>query len=123
MSADIHTVHVPPVPDATAAEPVEEPPAPEAASRKARTAAVLATPVEPLLIPFADVPAALAFSRAHLARLRVAGKFGPAVLRSGRKLLVRRDELERWIQAGMPDAATWRAMEAAAGRRAARVVG
>ena len=79
--------------------------------------------IESLLIPWTDLPTALAVSRAHLARLRAAGKFGPAVLRSGRKLLVRRDELERWVAAGMPDSATWRAMEAASGRRTTRIVG
>jgi hypothetical protein len=70
-----------------------------------------------LLIAWSDLPPVLALSRAHLARLRASGKFGPAVLRSGRKLLVRRDELERWIQAGMPDSRAWLAMEAAARRR------
>jgi hypothetical protein len=78
--------------------------------------------ITPLLIPLIDVPRVLAFSRAHLARLRAAGKFGPTVLRSGRKLLVRREELERWVAAGMPDAANWRAMEAATARRTAYVV-
>ena len=77
---------------------------------------------EPLLIPLTDVPPVLAISRAHLARLRVANKFGPAVLRSGRKLLVRRSELIEWVNAGMPDRALWLAMQAAAGRRSARVV-
>jgi hypothetical protein len=76
-----------------------------------------------LLVAWTAVPTLLAMSRAHLARLRVAGKFGPAVLRCGRKLLVRRAELARWVDAGMPDAATWRAMEAAAGRRTVRAVG
>lgn len=81
-------------------------------------------PVEsPLLIPLTDVPRVLSISRAHLARLRSAGRFAPAVLRLGRKLLVRRDELERWIASGMVDTATWRALEAASGRRSARVVG
>jgi hypothetical protein len=70
----------------------------------------------PLLIPWNDVPHVLSVSRAHLARLRVAGKFGPTVLRSGRKLLVRREELERWVSAGMPDARTWVAMEASGKR-------
>ena len=76
-------------------------------------------PSEPLLIPWNDVPRVLSISRAHLARLRVAGKFGPTILRSGRKLLVRREELERWVNANMPDARTWLAMEASAGRRRA----
>ena len=70
----------------------------------------------PLLIPWNDVPNALSISRAHLARMRVAGKFGPTVLRAGRKLLVRREELESWVSADMPDARTWSAIQAS-GRR------
>ena len=71
----------------------------------------------PLLIPWTDLPTILAMSRAHLARLRVAGKFGPKIHRSGRKLLVIRAELERWVIAGMPDACEWAAIQASAGRR------
>jgi hypothetical protein len=78
--------------------------------------------VAPLLIPLTDVPAALSISRAHLARLRVAGKFGPVVLRSGRKLLVRVDELRRWVDAGMQPANVWRAMEEQEQRRRMRAV-
>lgn len=73
----------------------------------------------PLLIPWNDVPRALSISRAHLARMRVAGKFGPTVLRAGRKLLIRADELRRWVDANMPDRPTWIAMEAT-GRRHTR---
>ena len=72
---------------------------------------------EPLLIPWNDVPRVLSISRAHLARLRVADKFGPTVLRAGRKLLVRRAELAEWVAAGMPAANEWAAMTASAGRR------
>lgn len=71
----------------------------------------------PLLTPWNDVPRVLSISRAHLARMRAAGKFGPAVLKAGRKLLVRREELSRWVLANMPDAATWAAIQATAGRR------
>jgi hypothetical protein len=71
----------------------------------------------PLLIPLAKVPPILGFSRAHLARLRVRGAFGPEVLRAGRKLLVRADELRRWVNANMPDRRAWLAMEAAGRRR------
>ncbi len=72
---------------------------------------------EPLLLPLAHVPATLGISRPHLARLRVRGAFGPAVLRLGRRLLVRRAELQAWVQAGMPPANEWAACIAAAGRR------
>jgi hypothetical protein len=69
-------------------------------------------PVEALLIPLADVPPILAISRAHLARLRAGAKFGPTVLKCGRKLLVRRAELGDWVNANMPDRRTWEAMQA-----------
>ena len=75
------------------------------------------TPSEPLLTPLNDVPRILAFGRSHLYSLIAAGKFGPDVLRAGRKRLVRLDELRRWVDAGMPDSATWQAMQASAGRR------
>jgi hypothetical protein len=77
------------------------------------------TPMKPLLTALTDVPAALSWSRAHLARMRVAGKFGPEVLRAGRKLLVRTQELEDWVAAGLPPANVWRAMRAADSRRRA----
>jgi hypothetical protein len=66
---------------------------------------------ESLLIPWNDIPRLLSISRAHLARLRAAGKFGPTVLCVGRKLLVRREELVRWVDAGMVDGSSWQAME------------
>jgi hypothetical protein len=78
---------------------------------------------EPLLIPDTAAAALANVSRAHWHRLRAAGKIGPAAVRLGRKVLYRRLEIVAWIEAGCPDLATWRAMRAAAGRRAARVVG
>jgi hypothetical protein len=104
----------PPRSHATPAPAVE---APRDRPEAARPSSPAAGP--PLLIPLADVPSALTISRAHLARLRASAKFGPAVLRLGRRLLVRRDELTRWVDAGLPDATSWRAMEAAGRRRRA----
>jgi predicted DNA-binding transcriptional regulator AlpA len=77
---------------------------------------------EPLLIPDTAAAALAGVSRAHWHRLRAAGKLPPSV-RLGRKVLWRRLEIEHWIDAGCPDARTWAAMQAAAGRRNARVVG
>ena len=76
----------------------------------------------PLLIPWNDVPHVLSISRAHLARMRAAGKFGPTVLRAGRKLLVRRDELKLWVEADMPDAREWAAIRASDARRRLKVI-
>lgn len=72
---------------------------------------------EPLLIPLADVPRVLSFGRSHLYSQIAGGKFGPTILRVGRKRLVRLDELRRWVNCGMPPRDEWQAMEASAGRR------
>jgi hypothetical protein len=80
-------------------------------------AAALADVVEPLLVQWNSLPHILAVSRASLARMRVRGAFGPEVLRAGRRLLVRVDELRRWVDAGMPNRATWIAMQGPGRRR------
>jgi excisionase family DNA binding protein len=72
---------------------------------------------EPLLIPLADVPRLLSFSRSHLYTIIASGRFGPAILRAGRKRLIRADELHHWVAAGMPPADEWAAMQASAARR------
>ena len=66
---------------------------------------------EPLLIPDPGAAKLLGISRAHLHRLRAAGKF-PEAVRLGRKLLFDRAELESWVMHRCPDLATWRAIRA-----------
>jgi excisionase family DNA binding protein len=78
--------------------------------------------VDALLIGDREAAELLSISRAHLHRLRAAGRF-PEAIRLGRALRFDRAELLAWTQARCPDLVTWRAMRAAAGRRAARVVG
>ena len=73
---------------------------------------------ETLLVPDTVAAALLGISRAHLHRLRTAGKF-IAPIRLGRKLLFDREELVAWKNARCPDARTWAAMQAAAARRKA----
>ncbi len=75
---------------------------------------------EPLLIPAPAVAALLGISRAHIHRLRAAGKF-PDAIRLGRALRFDRAELTAWAAAKCPDLQTWRAMQAA-GRRWPRAV-
>ena len=70
-----------------------------------------------LLIPDTVAAALAGISRAHLHRLRAAGKIGPAPIRLGRALRFDRAEWVAWIGAKCPDAPTWRAMRAAEGRR------
>jgi len=71
--------------------------------------------LEALLIPDTAAAALLGISRAHLHRLRAAGKF-PEAIRLGRALRFDRQELIDWAGARCPDMATWRAMRSA-GRR------
>jgi excisionase family DNA binding protein len=66
----------------------------------------------PLLIPDTAAAALLGISRAHLHRLRTAGRF-PEAIRLGRALRFDRAELVAWTEARCPDLATWRAMKAA----------
>jgi excisionase family DNA binding protein len=72
----------------------------------------------PLLIPDTAAANLLGISRAHLHRLRQAGRFIEPI-RLGRKLLFDRDELVAWKDARCPTLAIWRAMQAM-GRRSAR---
>jgi excisionase family DNA binding protein len=74
-----------------------------------------------LLVSDRDAAAMLAISRAHLHRLRAAGKLPPAV-RLGRAVRWRRTEILAWIEAGCPPRAEWDAMRAAADRRRLRAV-
>jgi len=78
--------------------------------------------IDALLIPDTAAAALCGCSRSHWHALRAAGKLPPSV-RLGRKVLWRRAEVAGWIEAGCPDGKVWAAMQAAAGRRSARVVG
>jgi hypothetical protein len=78
--------------------------------------------LDPLLIPDTVAAALAGVSRATLHRLRAAGKWGPQAIRLCRKLLFDREETIAWLRARAPDAATWRAIQAA-GRRTGRIVG
>jgi predicted DNA-binding transcriptional regulator AlpA len=73
--------------------------------------------VEALLIPDTAAAQLAGVSRAHLHRMRAAGKWGPKAIRLGRKLLFSRDETIQWINAACPDGRTWEAMQASAARR------
>ncbi len=73
--------------------------------------------LNPLLIPDTVAAALAGISRAHLHRLRAAGKVGPAPIRLGRVLRFDRAEWTAWIAAKCPDRRTWEAMQAAGSRR------
>lgn len=61
-----------------------------------------------LLVDDRAAAAMLGISRAHLHRLRAAGKF-PVGVKLGRALRFDRAELTAWVGAGCPDMAIWRA--------------
>jgi excisionase family DNA binding protein len=69
----------------------------------------------PLLIDDCAAAALMGISRAHLHRLRSAGRF-PEAIRLGRALRFDRAELVAWAEARCPDLATWRAMQASCRR-------
>jgi predicted DNA-binding transcriptional regulator AlpA len=65
-----------------------------------------------LLIRDAEAATLAGISRAHLHRLRAAGKIGPAPIRLGRALRFDRTEWVEWIASKCPDRRTWEAIQA-----------
>jgi excisionase family DNA binding protein len=72
--------------------------------------------VDSLLVSDTEAARLCGLSRRSWHRLRAAGKLPPAE-KLGRAVRWRRADVEAWIAAGCPDARTWQAMQAAAGRR------
>jgi len=62
---------------------------------------------EPLLLSFADAAKLLSISRATLYMLHADGRLGLQVHKIGRRSLLNRAELERWVDAGMPPRIVW----------------
>ncbi len=88
----------------------------------ARRGFAMEADVEPMHIDDWTSAALAGVHRSTWQRLRAAGKVPPCV-RLGRRVLWRRAEIVAWIEAGCPDSREWAAMQAAASRRAARIVG
>ena len=88
----------------------------------ARRGLAMEANVEPMHIDDWTSAALAGVHRSTWQRLRAAGKVPPCV-RLGRRVLWRRAEIVAWIEAGCPDSREWAAMQAAASRRAARIVG
>jgi predicted DNA-binding transcriptional regulator AlpA len=72
---------------------------------------------ESLLIPDTGAARLAGISRATWHRLQAAGKIGPQPIRLGRAVRYNRDEVLSWIEAGCPDARTWRAIREQQRRR------
>ena len=62
---------------------------------------------ESLLISFQECSAILGISRAMLYQMHNSGALGPQVHKIGRRSLLRRDEIEAWVLAGLPPRIQW----------------
>jgi hypothetical protein len=110
-----------PAPEADATPPnsIEEPRPSDTASRKARAAAVLSAPVEPLLVDTVQAAAACGIGRATWFRLRARG-MTPAPVKLAGRVLYRVEDLRLWVLLGCPPRKEFEARRAAAntnGRR------
>ncbi|MBK9127217.1 MAG: hypothetical protein IPM13_05410 [Phycisphaerales bacterium] len=73
------------------------------------------------LLTLKEVGAALRKSVRGIRKDIASGRFGPDLLRLGRNVRVRADELAGWIAAGCPARETWLAVRGAGGvKRAAQ---
>lgn len=63
--------------------------------------------LEPLLISFESAAKLLGISRATLYMLHADGRLGPMVHKIGRRSLLSRAELERWVASGLPPRTQW----------------
>src|SRR5262245_14264127 len=99
-------------PDTVPGRPVEMPPVPQAAGRKARAAAIVTAPVEPLLLAATAAARLCAVSLASWYRLVSAGRT-PAPVRLGGSVRWRAEELRAWIAGDCPSRREWEARRAA----------
>ena len=75
-----------------------------------------------LLLSSEELASMLSISRASLWRMLSAGKL-PLPLRPTAGIVRwRSDEIQRWVNAGMPDAQTWAALQAASQRNGQKLV-
>jgi len=63
--------------------------------------------IEPLLLSFSEAASLLNISRTLLYQMHSDGRLGVLPLKLGRRSLLRRKELESWIDAGMPPRVQW----------------
>jgi excisionase family DNA binding protein len=66
---------------------------------------------QPLLLSFGDAAELLGISRALLYQLHSDGRLGPLPHKLGRRSLLNRAELERWVESGMPPRIVWEKMK------------
>ena len=69
--------------------------------------AVNSPPVAPALMTSVELAAELQISERTVRRLEITGKIGPRPMNIGRAVRYRRDEVEKWIEAGCPARDSW----------------
>jgi prophage regulatory protein len=113
LAADTPAVRLTPA-DPAPADPSEVPHnTAEARGRKARAAAAITAPVEPLLLAAAEAARLCGISEATWYRMASGGRT-PAPVRLSRGCVRwRLDELREWIAAGCPERREWEARCAA----------
>ena len=62
---------------------------------------------ESLLVSFSEAAFLLGISRTMLYQMHSSGLLGPMVQKIGRRSLINRSELERWVDAGLPPRVQW----------------
>ena len=60
-----------------------------------------------LLVSFGEAAKLLSISRALLYQMHADGRLGPLVHKLGRRSLLVREELQRWVAQGMPPRVKW----------------
>ena len=60
-----------------------------------------------LLVSVSETCKLLGISRASYFVMKAAGRLGPEEIRLNKKILIRRDELEAWTNAGCPPRSKW----------------
>lgn len=63
--------------------------------------------IEPLLLSFSEAAELLGISRTLLYSMYSDGRLGPLPHKLGRRSLLNRKSLERWVDAGMPSRRVW----------------
>ena len=67
-------------------------------------------PITPLLLTVKQVAKLLGISERHAYKLDASGRL-PRSIKLGKSVRWRREELERWVEAGSPDRARWETLQ------------
>jgi excisionase family DNA binding protein len=70
---------------------------------------------DPLLLSVSEASKTLGISRSELYVLASDGRFGPAIIKFGRRSLIRADSLREWVSANCPPRQEFERRKAATG--------